>query len=300
MKGSNNDSVINSPMIIYEKKFHDIKLTSKIPSSLPSFPFTPACTYTKKKYQESFKCISISVTTQCCIARTDHCTFFEWDIWKDIPRQARSNENFSCYCHGCICADIYQHFCQSQSKIVAVLKEKKNSKLIIGLQKSYKLKLSYWRDVGWCVEPNRKVLKLDVLNWYSCWFAAHLYSDTCLVWEAQDVGNWKPFPNVTAILQSCQHTRQKLTAHSTVVTTGQLPATPSLNHRTIKWSFMHHCQIFLFPSSGSSSGSISRRTVTTITAKNFCSLLWVSVLIYCQNDRNKCRFFFCQNERYWF
>lgn len=33
-----------------------------------------------------------------------------------------------------------------------------------------------------------------------------LYPDLRQLREAQDVGNWNPFLNVTAILQSCQHT----------------------------------------------------------------------------------------------
>lgn len=41
------------------------KLTSKIPSSLPSFPFTPACTHMKKTNQSI---PSITFPTQCCIS----------------------------------------------------------------------------------------------------------------------------------------------------------------------------------------------------------------------------------------
>ena len=54
------------------------KLTSKIPSSLPSFPFTPACAHRKKTNQESFNTFTSDVSSDIS---SEHHTLSSW--WTD-------------------------------------------------------------------------------------------------------------------------------------------------------------------------------------------------------------------------
>lgn len=139
----------------------------------------------------------------------------------------------------------------------------------------------------WTWQRGIKIWRFELFTCHSGWFSAHLYSGTCLVWEAQDVGNWKPFPNVTAILQSCQHTRQKLTAHSTADALANYQQEALLNHRTINWSFMHHCQIFLsliWIWLAEQRKHLILWTVTTITAKNLCLWQWSFVSVPLANE----------------
>lgn len=85
------------------------------------------------------------------------------------------------------------------------------------------------RSLCWTYQQGFKHDVLNTLASHSSWFAAHPYWDTRLVWEAQDVGNWKPFPNVTAILQKLSAPLlSKAEAYSSphVKHFGQLPAAP--------------------------------------------------------------------------
>lgn len=86
-------------------------------------------------------------------------------------------------------------------------------------------------------------------------FLLLIHIQTRVVWEAQDVGNWKLFPYVTAILQSLQPATVQgrrnwrsvclMWHHRSTCLFPLVSVSHMLHNLTINWPFIHYGQMFL-------------------------------------------------------